>query len=75
MIMALNLATLTASIKAGLDAGGGATSGPGAVLSLAMAQGIATGIITEFQTNAVVPGTGLVAPAGGGPVTGAALVT
>lgn len=73
--MPLNLASLTASIKTGMEAGGAATSGPGAVLSLAMAQGIATGIITELQTNALVPGTGLVAPAGGGPVTGAAQVT
>lgn len=36
---------------------------------------MATAIVQYIQANALVPGTGLVAPAGGGPVTGAAVVT
>jgi hypothetical protein len=35
---------------------------------------IALAVVAEIQANASVPGTGLVAPNGGGPVTGAAAV-
>ena len=39
------------------------------------ATNLATAIITEIQTNAVVTPTLLVAPPGGGPVTGTGVVT
>lgn len=36
---------------------------------------VAKGVVLYIQANALVPALGLVAPPGGGPVTGAALVT
>lgn len=68
--MALNVVTLTVSIKAAFVAGG---ADPASPLLTALASGLAAAIITEFQTNAVVPALGLVSPAG--PVTGATLIT
>lgn len=38
-------------------------------------EAIANAVIDEITSNAVVPSTGLVAPVGGGPVTGATTVT
>lgn len=61
----------TGGIKAALIAAGAANIPATDALALA----IATAVVTELTTNGVVPALGLVAPAGGGPVTGAAVIT
>ena len=42
---------------------------------LAFAKATAGAIIDHFTTNAIIPSAGLVAPSGGGPVTGTAKIT
>jgi hypothetical protein len=55
--MALNVVTLTASIKAAFVLGGADPTSP---LLTALAGGLAAAIITEFTTNAdVIPTTGV----------------
>lgn len=71
--MALNVAQLTATIQAAFIAGGAAPIPQ----TIAMCAGIAAAIITQFQTNAVVLPTLLIAPGGlsPAPVTGTGNVT
>lgn len=70
--MALNLASLTAGVKTALEAGGADPVNP---FTLALAQGIAQAVIDELKNNATVTPTALVAPSGGGPVTGTGKIT
>ncbi|MDD5245470.1 MAG: hypothetical protein PHU49_15790 [Syntrophorhabdaceae bacterium] len=76
-------AGLSKRIYDNLVAGGGgfASTPAGVTGGKAMAYAIACAVVDEITTNAavstndIVPALGLVAPAGGGPVTGAAAGT
>jgi hypothetical protein len=71
--MPLTSASLKAKIKTNLTGKSWVnTEGP-ALDELCAA--IADAVVLEIQTNALVNGLGLVAPPGGGPVTGAAMIT
>lgn len=72
--MALNAATLSAAIKAALLA----DPGTGALNNAALTKtcdAIASAVVTHITANAVVLPLLLVAPPGGGPVTGTGTVT
>jgi hypothetical protein len=70
--MALSAPRLSLAIKTAFLARSWIANGPELTQ---FCDDLATAIITEITGNAVVPvpGTGLVAPVGGGPVTGAAV--
>lgn len=72
--MALNPTTLASLIKTNMLANPAIGAQPGAALD-GLCTAIATAVVAHIQAAAVVPGTGLVAPGGGGPVTGASTVT
>lgn len=67
--MPLNAPRLSAAIRVGLLGNGASEATDNAALT-AMCDAIATAVIAEITTNAVVVPTVLVAPPGGGPVTG-----
>lgn len=69
--MSLDATRLGVAINAAMVANG-AAPGPA---TLAWSMAIAAAIVTEITTNAVVPATAIIAPAGGGPCTGAGTVT
>lgn len=69
--MSLDANRLALPIKSALIIAGAANSPATAALALA----IATAVVTEITGNAVVVPLGLIAPAGGGPVTGAGTIT
>lgn len=65
----INQARLALSIKAAFVA-----AGADAVLTTPLANAIATAIIFELQQAVVLPAA-MLAPAGGGPVTGTGVIT
>lgn len=69
--MSLNAVRLGTAIKSAMIANGAVDNPATAAWSLA----IATAIVTEITGNASVVPTLLVAPTGGGPVTGTGTVT
>lgn len=73
--MALDATRLGTAIKAVFTANGAADN----AATTALCNGLATAIISEFTSNAVVSPAGtptpLTAPVGGGPVTGTGKVT
>lgn len=70
--MSFNVAELTADLTAALAAAG---SAPGPAAGPTLAAAIAVAIQKQVVTNAVVVPTALIAPAGGGPVTGVGNIT
>ncbi len=70
--MALDGTTLGFAIKTALIATGSVTPGPPLD---AFAAAIATAVVEHIKNNALVTPTLLVAPPGGGPVTGTGTVT
>lgn len=72
--MPLDATRLSAAIRSGLI-GDVRTHAVDNDALTALCDVIAAAVVTEVTTNAVVPALGLVAPGGGGPVTGAAVVT
>jgi len=72
--MALSTSRLSAAIRAKLVAHAWAADGPELT---AFCDDIALAVIEEITLHAVVPALGLIAPpgAGGGPVTGQAVIT
>lgn len=69
--MSLDATRLGIAINAAMVANGAAPL----PATLAWSNAIAAAIITEITTNAVVPAATIIAPAGGGPCTGAGTVT
>lgn len=72
--MALNASTLSAAIRAALLANADAHAVNNLALT-ALCDCIASSVVTHITTSAVVLPTALVAPSGGGPVTGVGTVT
>lgn len=76
--MSLNAARLATALTPGIQAAyvaSGATAPGSLAIATAIANAVAAAVIAEITANGsvAVPGTGLVAPVGGGPVTGAAV--
>jgi hypothetical protein len=72
--MPLNATRLATAIKSALLANGATQAQDNAALQ-AMCTAIAGAVISEITTNATVVPALLVAPSGGGPVTGTGVVT
>lgn len=72
--MALSLPRLIVAIQGAYIAGGAL---PGNPLLIAMSANLASAIMTEFQSATVTPlgDPPMLAPAGGGPVTGTGKIT
>lgn len=69
--MAIDLAKITLDVETGLIQAGASPASP---LTAVMAQGIAQAIVNALKAATVTP-TLLVAPTGGGPVTGTGTLT
>lgn len=69
--MALSAATLGTAIRSALTSNGAADN----AATTALANAIATAVVDHIKNNAVVVPTLLVAPGGGGPVTGTGTIT
>ncbi len=70
--MPLTLAALSTNIQTELIEEFGAADDASKLKKFADA--VAKAVVDEIQANAVVPSSGLIAPAGGGPVTGSTTV-
>jgi hypothetical protein len=70
--MALSASTLKTALKAALISTAGAQDN---ATTEALAEAIATAVVDHITANASVLPTALIAPAGGGPVTGTGTVS
>ena len=76
--MSLDATRLATALTPGIEAAfvaAGATPAGSATIAASIATAVAAAVIAEITSNASVLPTALVAPVGGGPVTGTGTVT